>query len=226
MKCLTAQRQIENYLDQLLDKAALDLLLDHLTHCQTCTDLFEQEQELREALRDLPLEEPLPGFQRRIFKSLNRNSDSNLYLSYAAGFISAAIISVAIVLLVGLNTINSALPNRFANDIAAVHFNVNQPRQVRLVFNVPEEVQTASLKMVFPSGFGVEGVESERILEWDTALSKGENHLVLPMIARQVGEGELVATITYGGAQKSFRVNLKSNSDKDMSLIMSQVSVG
>ncbi|HBC56071.1 MAG TPA: hypothetical protein DCZ03_02800 [Gammaproteobacteria bacterium] len=219
MKCLTAQRQIEDYLDQLLDRATIELLLEHFANCQACTQLYEQEQELRQALRNLPFEQPQAGFQQRILNGLHPGSDSSPLLSYAAGFISAAIIGVAIWISVGMNNFDSNLPNRFAADVAAVHFDVNRPRQVRLVFNVPEEVQTASLKMVFPTGFGVEGLESERILEWDTALSKGENHLVLPMVARQIGEGELVATITYGGAQKSFRVNLKSNSDSDMSQI-------
>lgn len=66
MNCKQLQQRIDDYLDGILPTGEQRLAENHLVGCADCSRKLNQIQELRHALRALPVPAPSPDFSRRV----------------------------------------------------------------------------------------------------------------------------------------------------------------
>jgi hypothetical protein len=166
------------------------------------------EQQLIQALRDLPVPEPRPGFvDRALLRAVAGDSRPSWFahvlsswetwLGLTVGATAATLLSLW---LVTPKSLNESQP---------VALTVNEVRSIDVVIESERELKNATIRVAAIGGIELDGFSSERQLDWRADLRKGANLLTLPVLARAPGKGVLVAMIEHGGEQRSVTVNVR-----------------
>lgn len=203
MRCHQVQDCVAPLLDGTLVLPEREAVQRHLTGCAICRTALAAEQQLRQALRQMPIEPASPAFAARALRTA-RGQERHSRPAFAAGFASAMVAGLLLWGAAGLwfsgDVAQSSLPE--------VVLTIDQPRTVNLVFDAPGEFSNATLALSLPEQTELEGFPGQRELIWQTNLHQGQNLLALPLIARDVRGGELIATLVYGNKQKTFRLQM------------------
>lgn len=216
MNCNNVKLLLDEYLDNTLilpDRAEVDA---HLANCAACQVELEARQGMLSKLRELPVPPMRYGFQRRAFKQArraHRRGWSGFYL----GFSSAVAAGLLIWLGISLWQIQVPLSDV---QMPTVVLQVQQPSEVRLVFNANEDLQPVDFTLQLPSGVVLEGYPPLQEINWQDRLTKGRNVLNLVLIASERIDSEVVAVITHQGKQRRFHIPLMADGNRSGSRLL------
>lgn len=213
MLCENSQRQLEEYLDGSLPASEHAAITRHLQQCAGCRQVFEQAQQLLSALQTMPVAPPQPGYAQRVTSFLRTTTEKPVSrlrtpVWFATGFATAMVLAMfGVWFMVSMST---RLPEATVSAIT-LHIVPHQVRKVDLVFNSPNRIQHATLRIELPAGVELDGYAQRRVLQWQTELKQGSNRLSLPLIATGSHDGTLTASISHQGKTRMFKVNIVTN---------------
>ncbi len=202
--CTEVDEVLDQYLDAEADGETRAALERHLARCAKCRWRLDLASGLREALRELPVEEPGAEFFAGALRRAQRPPRGSRLA--AAGFIGAFGLSIVTVLLTGLAV--HAPRSRAVPQVAAVTLKPNRAQTVNLVFDSGTALDDVVVTVELPRGVELRGHELARRIEWDTKLVAGSNLLPLEIVATSGRGGELVARVRHDGSAKEFLVKL------------------
>ncbi len=206
MNCREIEHKLDDFLDGALDDSRREALQAHVAGCETCHKVLAREKALRHALRALPVEGPSEGFYERALQhAMEHDRPSPHFL------VGGAIAASFALLLVGslLFQQPSVEPGAARQDIPGLTISLNEERDVKLVFDSTQALAQATFTVVLPPGVELRGYPGQREITWQGSLQKGKNLLVLPVIARGEGGGELTAYVSHGDKRKAFRLRME-----------------
>lgn len=212
MHCETIQRQLDDYLDGGLHTSEQTAVAEHLQHCNSCRQKFAQAQQLLLALHAMPVAPPRAGYAQRVLGFLHADAETPARyarrpLWFASGF---AMAMVAMFTVWFMFATPARLPEESVSAIT-LHLSPHQIQDVDLVFNSPERIEHATLRIALPAGIELKGYARRRILVWQTELKPGANRLTLPLLVTNTDGGILTARISHNGKSRTFKVNIETN---------------
>ncbi|MCU7858569.1 MAG: hypothetical protein KZQ86_01790, partial [Candidatus Thiodiazotropha sp. (ex Lucinoma kastoroae)] len=146
------------------------------------------------------------GFRKQVFKHAHKLDKKN-HFGFIAGFSSA----VAAGLLVWLGmTFWQDQVSPEALLMPRVVLTVEQPSDLRLVFNANDDLLQVDFTFLLPPGVVMEGFPPQHVITWQDRLVKGRNVLNLSLVASQGASGEIVAMISHEGKERLFRIPFRS----------------
>ena len=174
---------------------------------------FQLAKSLLEQLSEIDVPRPRAGYEQRVLGFLDdtrgreippRHRPHSLPIWFAAGFSTAAVAIFAV-----LFAFNSPVFEQTDKlPVLTVELQPLQTRKVDLVFNSPDHIQNASMRIELPQGTEIAGYPNRNSLEWKTNLKKGTNRLSLPLIVKEKNGGTLYAKITHDGQTRTFELNV------------------
>lgn len=207
MNCETIKARIESYVDGDLAPSVSEAIEHHLRGCTSCSTAHAAEQQLRDALRRLPVAGPTPGFFDRALKeAAARNRRHHHWLG--VGFGGGLAAGLALWMVTGWFTPNPSPADRH---LAAVTISVNQVRTVNVAINARHELNQARLTITLPDGVELAGFPGRRQLSWHTDLKAGNNLLQLPVIAHSTKGGILVARVQHHDQTETLEINMAAD---------------
>lgn len=209
MNCTQVYNMQHDFLDGNLSPMQQEGVQQHLNECDACRQQVVQLKTLLQTLRDVPAPAPRPGFEQRIFSVIaedTKPAEAKHSHWFAAGFGSALAAGLALWLVFTPGSYQQP------SDVGVISIQLipDQPKNVSLVFNSPQDIQDATLTLQFSNEIELAGFPGKHHLQWQTALKKGSNRLSLPLVAKGNNGGNLLATITRNGQTRTFRVNIKT----------------
>jgi hypothetical protein len=206
MTCGQAIEFLDDYLDARLNGARVMAVRDHLAACPDCSAAVEQERRLREALKNLPRAQPPPGFVDRVLRRAverGRERRRTLWFTMAAGGAIAAGLALWVATRVLLPA-GPAAPDGIPGVTIAFH----ETKTVKLVVNSEHELPDAVFTLELPGDIELAGYPRQRTLTWRADVHRGANLLALPVVARGLRGGRLVARIEHQGRSKVLVLNM------------------
>lgn len=206
MQCKDTQKNLDDYMDGSIDKAEQDAIVAHVSSCETCQSLIEQEQELRGLLRDYPMPQAATGFyDHALVRATHEGSQRQRNRWMLTGFGSAIAAGLAIWVISGILLTTPELPGT-ESAIPGVTVALEEPRTVNLVFASARALESAVLTVSLPEGIELAGFPGQREITWETSLSEGKNLLPLKLIALTPTGGELLARLEHNDRNRTFRL--------------------
>ena len=202
MDCKQLQQCIDDYLDDVLPAGEQRLAEYHLAGCDECRSRLNQIQELRHALRAMPVPLPSADFSNRVLSKARHTRQRKQ--GFLGGLVTA--MAASLVIWIGVSLFQ---PVSNSPKIDAIVMAISDTREVKLVFNAPEHFQQVTLQLQLSNNIELAGFAGRRDIEWQTALKKGTNTLVLPITATGHGQAEVLARIKHQGKTRVFRIPLK-----------------
>ncbi|MDH5393343.1 MAG: zf-HC2 domain-containing protein [Gammaproteobacteria bacterium] len=202
MNCKIVLTQIDDYIDAALEPVQHQQVQSHLGICDSCHQSWQQELEFRQLLKEHPVPAAKAGLEERVFAKLPRKTRASKN-AFMAGF-SGAIAAGIVLFIVATVVFQPDVQQPVANIVLTLH----ESKKVNMLFDVPERVAEATVSMQVPEHIEIAGRKGLHQIEWKTALKKGKNLLSLPIVAKMMASGELVAKIKYGKQEKVFRLKL------------------
>lgn len=203
MDCRRAKELLEARLDgEQVPSRDLDA---HLAECPRCQNLAAEARRMHEALQDLPVEGPRPGF---LDEALARATEQEPRRRRGYWPLSAAAAGLVAGLAVGV-----LLGGHYWNGVGAPASSVElvagggaQP--VKLMFDAPRSLSGVELTLSVEGDVAIDGYTGERTLSWRTDLDAGKNLLTLPVLPTGTGSGVVVARLHHDGMERTFRIQV------------------
>jgi hypothetical protein len=169
-------------------------------------------QKLREGLRALPVPEPRPGFVDRALAKATASGAlpaprreprawfAVLTRPLTWGAAAAGALAASLVWLI-------VMAMRFDAPIEpSLQLALHESREISLVIDSERALEGATIRLYATGSIALVGFEEQSEVEWLASLNEGANLLSLPVVAREPGQGSIVAEIEHGG--KTRRVNV------------------
>jgi hypothetical protein len=206
--CKHVVTQLNDFMDGYLEPAATQAIQEHLADCHGCTQMVGCEQKFRRSLRQLPVELPEAGFAERVFaNAVSTEKHQNAWwVAFSAGGGLAMVVMLLLYFILPLRG-----PDQIFEQLAGVTMAVDAPRTIEMVVNVPEDLNGTTITILLPEHVELDGFPDERHITWTADLAKGGNLLSLPVVARRVGSGPLVARVEHENKRKVFELNMRSS---------------
>jgi len=206
MHCTEILNNLDDYLDSDLPQDVLQRMESHLQQCEQCRAELQHARNIQAALQQQTDISMRPGFAQQAFKHaarVNRQAKKSHHW-FAAGFGSALAAGVVLAVLLGpMRTL--LIPQASVN---AISMSVQEEKNLRVVFQSPEDIQGVELELVLTDGLELAGRPGKRNLRWKTDLKAGKNRLVIPVRALRSGSEALLARMRNNGQEKEFRITL------------------
>lgn len=203
MNCDQYRQSLEPYLDAELEASVARQLETHTAGCTDCADALAKQQQLRQALRSMPVTPPEDGFLDSVVGQTVVRTHRNEAWFWSSTGIGGAVAAGVIAWFILALPANSPAPNSIA-ELETVAISLNVEKTFRLTFDSHRELQAATLTVRLPDGVEVVGYEGRASVRWTTDVKPGTNILELPLIVRSGDGGEVLARIEHEGKQKSF----------------------
>ena len=214
MHCEQFDIDIDDWLDGALEPGEALAVDQHIGRCPRCRELADKARALQAELRALPAPAMPDDLAERLLVSDTRGKRSY----YGRGFAIAASLCLAVTTALMLDqrdvdytvaeqqtVIDNVPPQQW------VSLAVAEPRKVQLALSAASDLENATLTIVLPEGVEFQGHPGRRELSWTASLRRGENRLVLPLIATARRDSELVLRIEHGDKQREMRVGIHAN---------------
>jgi hypothetical protein len=166
--------------------------------------------KLRAGLRDMPVPEPRAGFVDRVLVKATASAAAPAPRSFrtalrrhATWWAAAAGALAATIAWVTLIWIKSGTPGE-----PMLVLTLNESREVPLVIESERELDGATIRIHVSGSVALNGYGQQDEVEWQTTLTPGANLLSLPVIARETGEGRIVAEIEHEGRTRRVSVSM------------------
>jgi hypothetical protein len=85
---------------------------------------------------------------------------------------------------------------------------LHEVRNIDVVIDAERDMQDATIRVAVLGSVALDGFDSEPEIGWHANLERGNNVLTLPVVARQAGAGQLIATIEHQGRTRKVSINL------------------
>jgi hypothetical protein len=173
---------------------------------------MELDPRLQQALRQLPVPPPQPGFAARVFAALPRAPHRvNQPLAWAFAASLAAAVGLGLWLDSGSVPAPAGSAAAPAAQARVVALQAGKSGPVRLSFRSPRDLAGVTIRLQLPRGVELEGHPGLQAIEWQTDLQAGANVLELPLVMRDGEGGILTATLDSGRSQKAFTVQVRAD---------------
>lgn len=161
---------------------------------------------MRRQLRRIPAPEPRPGFvDQALAKATGRAHPGhkvahlvNRWETWVGAALGGAL--VAALLLFVRPQLSPAEPD--------ITLALNEMRDVDVLIDSERALEGATIRIVASGSVALDGFDDEHEIDWRTHLARGSNMLSLPVVARSMGAGKLVAVVEHGGRTRRVTVNL------------------
>lgn len=173
-----------------------------------------ESENLRRALRRLPVPEPRPGFVDRALRNATaapadtparaHHKPLRWFITRWETWLGAALgaaVAVAITVMVLRPIDNGAT-------VPGIALALNEARDVDVLIDSERDLEGATIRVAVTGGVALNGFDDEHQLEWRTDLRRGSNLLSLPLVARSTGKAQLVAVIEHQGRTRRVTINL------------------
>jgi hypothetical protein len=210
MNCEKALEYRDDYIDGYLGLEEKVSVRNHLRVCRQCHDAFKRDEEMLRALRDLPLPAPSPGFVDRAMAQAKIPVRGYLYRRLAP-ILSTAIAACLVVWITAgqFNGYHRGGEPRTPE----VLIKINEQKIVNVVVNAPRDLRNAQVTIKLPQQVELVGFPGSNEIEWQTDLRKGKNLLSLPLVAKSLGNVELVTRINHENKSKLLKLEMKIHDD-------------
>lgn len=206
MTCNQLARCLDQYLDGDVpeaDRAGLD---QHIQDCASCQALLARELRLRQALRQLPVAAPRPELYDHAMAHAAQAGRRSRLANWKVATAAALAASLATWFVIGQFSGFTTPPA--VSPVAEVTMAMNETRTIQLVFNSERVIDDARLSLRLPPGVELANHRNRQDFNWKTRLHPGNNTLPLELVVRDGAGGDLVARLSHGGDQKTFRVKV------------------
>ena len=214
MQCAELQQHIDDRLDKQLSEAECVEMDAHLEHCADCRCAIAEEEQLREALRDMPIPDASAGFAARALRRAEAANTVNAAnhrpvrnRAFAGGFAAALVAGIVLWFVSGVYGPNGEIGTS-QPQLAELSISLHETRRVKLAFNAPERMERVRVSLVLPEHVELEGYPGRKQIAWYTNLRKGDNVLTLPLAGLRSEKGVFIAQIGTGKASKQLRFYL------------------
>ena len=85
---------------------------------------------------------------------------------------------------------------------------LHESREVPFVIESERDLADATIRLYVTGSVALDGYEGQHEIEWQVSLTKGSNLLSLPVLAREPGEGLVVAEIEHEGRTRRLSLAL------------------
>ena len=211
MNCEKALEYRDDYIDGYLSQEEKVTVRKHLNACHHCHEAYKRDEELLQALRDLPLPAPSLGFVDRAIRQAKTPVRGNIYRRLAP-FLSAAIAACLIVWITSGPQLSGDHRIKTAQ-VPEVLIKINEQKIVNVVVNAPRDLHNAQVTIQLPQQVEMVGFPGSNEIEWKTDLRKGKNLLSLPLVAKSLGNVELVTRINHENKSKLLKLEMKIHDD-------------
>jgi hypothetical protein len=167
-------------------------------------------EKLRAELRAMPVPEPRPGFIDRVLvnatsrQPVREPAGLRAALRRPATWWAAGVGALAATLAcVALLWMQSGTPRE--PSLALI---LNESRDVPLVIDSERDLENATIRLYVTGSVALAGFEEQHEVEWQISLTRGANLLSLPVVARAMGDGHVVAEIEHDGRIRRVSVAL------------------
>ena len=211
MNCSEFDNNLDDLVDGTLDEAAGAACAAHVAGCDRCAQELAAVRSLQKGLQawgrtDVPM--PDAGFfAAAVEKAAAAGARQHRRRHWLRGFGTALAASLA-VLVVTLSIVDIGGNNAIDPQLPTVSMTLEQTRSVNLVFASAEALDDATLTVLLPPGVAMPGFEGRREITWKTSLRAGRNVLPLELVATSAEGGQLLATLSHGGDDRTFRIRL------------------
>ncbi|MCU7933079.1 MAG: zf-HC2 domain-containing protein [Candidatus Thiodiazotropha sp. (ex Codakia rugifera)] len=206
MNCNAIRSRLNEYLDRTVTLPVRAEIEAHLMICSSCQLELQARQELLLRLRKLPVPPVRPGFRKQVFKHA-RKADKKNHFGFIVGF-SSAVTAGLLIWLITTFWLDQDSPEALL--MPSVVLTVEQPSDLRLVFNANDDLLQVGFTLLLPPGVVMEGFPPQHEITWQDRLVKGRNVLNLSLVASQGVSGEIIAMISHEGRERLFRIPFRS----------------
>lgn len=173
-------------------------------------------ETLRQALRQMPVPEPPPGFVERVLaRAISSDAAAaraTLWPHRLRHFASrwetwlGATLGGAVAATLTLILLRPGDPTEAP--ATAIALALHEARDVDVLIDSERALQGATIRIAVSGAIALDGFEDQREIGWQASLERGNNLLSLPVVARSAGAGQLVAIIEHDGRSRRVIVNL------------------
>ncbi|MDH3531278.1 MAG: hypothetical protein OEO82_00030 [Gammaproteobacteria bacterium] len=172
------------------------------------TDMTQQDQEIRDLLKDYPMPEADAGFyDQALARATHEGSRRQRNRWLATGFGAALAAGLALWMIGATFLTSPELPD-VDTAIPGITMALEEPRTVNLVFSSATRLDAAMLTVSLPAGVELAGFPGQSEISWETSLKEGKNVLPLTLIALTPAGGELLAHLEHDKRDRTFRLQL------------------
>jgi len=198
MECADFTSQLDEYLDGRADESPIR---EHLNVCDDCRRRLQHAVAVQSALRKLTPPEAPPAFLEQAISRASRPNalPRRRWARLGVALAASLVLGVAAGVFLSLREA----------PVQTVALAVEQPENVRMIFNSAKALQAATLSLTLPENIEIVGYGSRRELSWQTDLREGQNLLQLPLIAHGAVRDDLLARLSHGASTKTFRVKFE-----------------
>lgn len=204
MSCETTTQYLNDFLDVDLDEEKRQEIQLHIKSCGACYRLLAREQELRAALRGLPVPALRADFvHSTLVKARQQHARHSRHWVTLGGAIAAGFVLfiAAGLLLMAPMSNTSAVPQ--------VILAKGQLQDIKLVFNSKTEINGATFVVQLPGNVALKGFPHQQSISWKGRLKQGRNLLVLPVMATGPIDGDLITWIEHAESKKAFHLGIQ-----------------
>jgi hypothetical protein len=198
---------LDEYLRGRPVESELRAAVTHLRACAACQRRLKLADELRAALRDLPVPAPRPGF---FGEALARAQAPRAVSGRRWQHLVGAALAASLVLGLGLGWLPNSVRTP-SETLPGVTIALRELRTVHLALSAERDLKQATLNIALPQGIEIQGFPGQRDIRWQTDLARGVNMLALPLVAVSAHGGALVARLEHGDRSTEFTVKLQVN---------------
>ena len=171
--------------------------------------IADRDQELLDLLADYgeaSMPRPDDGFyDKAVARAIQVGSKKQRNRWVMTGFGGAVAAMLAIWIVGGVFFTS---PDAGDAGVPTVTMALEQPRTLNLVFASATALDSATMTVVLPDGFEIDGFGPQREITWETSLQEGKNILPLTLVATRPVTGELLATLRHEDDYKTFRLQM------------------
>ncbi len=172
--------------------------------------MAHQTDSLSEALRQMPVPPPRPGFVDRALASATqqpaRRGQRPLHRLLTAwetwiGVVAGAAATAVVATLMLRPATPTAAPVRMTLE-------VNEARTIDVMIASERELPEATIRIYVSGSVALDGFGDDREIDWRTHLERGSNLLSVPVVARSAGPGRLIAVVEHDGRTRQVAIDL------------------
>jgi len=221
MNCAQTRQQLYDYIDGNLEPLHEQALEQHISGCEHCKSLIEQESKLKDQLKTIPVVGPSMGFEQRIMAKLESEKTARqigehgfMTQSWFAAAMGGAFMVFVMSWFVSFdNQVTTTTPTTLS--AVTVELIPNQIQKVNLAFNSPSIIDKAMFRIILPANVEISGHKGKRELQWAASLKQGTNNLALPLVATELLANEkseqfITARISHEGKSRDFKIKIVS----------------
>lgn len=211
MNCTELKNSLDDWLDGDLSPGQAAAVEAHAAGCPACQARLARARDLQARLRRLPAPEPDAAlFDRALAAAAAHDLQRRRRTWLGAGGALAASLVLVIGVSASFQTGQLGQPGQpgLEEAIPGLDIALHEERDISLVVESREELDSATFTVVLPPGIELAGYPGVSEISWEGRLKPGKNLLVLPVRAQAGGGGNVVTHVSHTGKLKTFTVRM------------------